>query len=126
MMTLVEIFKTPPQAVLDRSRFDETVLIFVQQRNDHFLQSISQKFSKKFDAAIKQRNWSIVIDGFRIINLGNQTDEGSIDGLQLNFAIIKVLAYVNTKIWYRKESDLWAQLGKKSLLGKEGFFERIR
>jgi hypothetical protein len=92
MMTLVEIFKTPPQAVLDRSRFDETVLIFVQQRNDHFLKSISQHFSKKFDTAIKQRNWSIVIDGFRIINLGDQTDEGSIDGLQLNFAIIKVLA----------------------------------
>jgi hypothetical protein len=33
---------------------------------------------------------------------------------------------VNTKIWYRKESDLWAQLGKKSLPGNEGFFKRIR
>jgi hypothetical protein len=33
---------------------------------------------------------------------------------------------VNTKIWYRRESDLWAQLGKKSRPEKEGFFKRIR
>jgi hypothetical protein len=33
---------------------------------------------------------------------------------------------VNTKIWYRRESDLWTQLGKKSRPEKEGFFKRIR
>jgi hypothetical protein len=33
---------------------------------------------------------------------------------------------VNTKIWYRKESDLWAQLGEKSVYKKEGFFKKIR
>jgi hypothetical protein len=33
---------------------------------------------------------------------------------------------VNTKIWYRRESDSWAQLGKKSRPEKEGFFKRIR
>jgi hypothetical protein len=35
-------------------------------------------------------------------------------------------ASVNTKIWYRKESDLWAQLGEKSIRKKEGFFRKIR
>jgi hypothetical protein len=33
---------------------------------------------------------------------------------------------VNTKIWYRRESDLWAQLGKKSRPENEGFFTKIR
>jgi hypothetical protein len=33
---------------------------------------------------------------------------------------------VNTKIWYRRESGLWAQLGEKIRPGKEGFFKRIR
>jgi hypothetical protein len=33
---------------------------------------------------------------------------------------------VNTKIWYKKESDLWAQLGEKnSVWKKEGFFKKI-
>jgi hypothetical protein len=32
---------------------------------------------------------------------------------------------VNTKIWYRKESDLWAQLGEK-IRPEEGFFRKIR
>jgi hypothetical protein len=31
------------------------------------------------------------------------------------------MAYVNTKIWYRKESDLWAQLGEK-IRPEEGRF----
>jgi hypothetical protein len=33
---------------------------------------------------------------------------------------------VNTKIWYKKESDLWAQLDEKSVQKKESFFKRIR
>jgi hypothetical protein len=31
------------------------------------------------------------------------------------------MAIVNTKIWYRRESDLWAQLGKK-IRPEEGRF----
>jgi hypothetical protein len=31
---------------------------------------------------------------------------------------------VNTKIWYMKESDLWAQLGRKSVRKKEGFLQK--
>jgi hypothetical protein len=34
------------------------------------------------------------------------------------------MGVVNTKIWYRKESDLWAQLGEKSVWEKEGFFKK--
>jgi hypothetical protein len=30
---------------------------------------------------------------------------------------------VNTKIWYRREPDLWAQLSKTSRPEKEGFFQ---
>jgi hypothetical protein len=33
----------------------------------------------------------------------------------------KVGDYVNTKIWYRKESDLWAQLGEKIRPGEGRF-----
>jgi hypothetical protein len=28
-------------------------------------------------------------------------------------------AYVNTKNWYRKETDLWAEFGKRTPFGKE-------
>jgi hypothetical protein len=38
----------------------------------------------------------------------------------------KSMPPVNTKIWYRRESDSWAQLGKKSRPEKEGFFKRIQ
>jgi hypothetical protein len=31
---------------------------------------------------------------------------------------------VNTKVCYRNESDLWAQLGKKSVRKKEGFVQK--
>jgi hypothetical protein len=27
-------------------------------------------------------------------------------------------AYVNTKNWYRKETDLWAEFGKRATFGK--------
>jgi hypothetical protein len=32
---------------------------------------------------------------------------------------------VNTKNWYRRESDLWAQLGKKSRSAEEDLFKRF-
>jgi hypothetical protein len=28
-------------------------------------------------------------------------------------------AYVNTKIWYRKETDLWAEFGKETPFGRK-------
>jgi hypothetical protein len=28
-------------------------------------------------------------------------------------------AYVNTKNWYRKEADLWAEFGKETLFGRK-------
>jgi hypothetical protein len=28
-------------------------------------------------------------------------------------------AYVNTKIWYKKETDLWAEFGKETLFGRK-------
>jgi hypothetical protein len=42
------------------------------------------------------------------------------DNLSLSLRGI-VLLFVNTKIWYRKESDLWAQLGEK-IRSEEGRF----
>jgi hypothetical protein len=33
-------------------------------------------------------------------------------------------AYFNTKIWYRKESDLWAQLGEKIRLEEGRFLQK--
>jgi hypothetical protein len=47
-------------------------------------------------------------------------------GIKITFCPVIEGAYVNTKIWYRKESNLWAQLDEKSVRRKEGFFKRIR
>jgi hypothetical protein len=46
--------------------------------------------------------------------------------LHVNMKKIIEAADVNTKIWYRRESDLWVQPGEKSVLEKEGFSRRIR
>jgi hypothetical protein len=32
-------------------------------------------------------------------------------------------AYVNTKYWYREETDLWAEFGGKSTIRQEVFFK---
>jgi hypothetical protein len=38
--------------------------------------------------------------------------------------IINLVANVNTKIWYMKESDLWAQLGEKIRLEEGRFLQK--
>jgi hypothetical protein len=36
---------------------------------------------------------------------------------QINLLILNVVYFVNTKKWYRKEADLWAELGDEIPFG---------
>jgi hypothetical protein len=38
---------------------------------------------------------------------------------KITFYTIIEVAYVNTKNWYRKETDLWAEFGKEIPFGKK-------
>jgi hypothetical protein len=40
---------------------------------------------------------------------------------KITFYLVIEGAYVNTKNWYRKETDLWAEFGKKTPFGRKFF-----
>lgn len=54
MMTLVNVFKTPCQAILNGSELNETILIPVDNLKHNLLESLCQKFGQHLDTAAKQ------------------------------------------------------------------------
>ena len=64
-LALMYIFKGPSKAVFNCSPFNETILVFVDDFKDDFLQPISQDFRDEFQATVKQSDWSVVIRSFR-------------------------------------------------------------
>ena len=49
----MDVFKRPRQAILDCPPFDETVLVFVDDFGDDFLQPVSQDLCDDFQTTIQ-------------------------------------------------------------------------
>jgi hypothetical protein len=54
MVEKVEVFKGPCQTVLNGSILYETILVFVNQRSDYCLQSVSQKLGNELNRAVQK------------------------------------------------------------------------
>jgi hypothetical protein len=52
----MQVLKGPSKAILNGSRFDETILIFLNNAHNDSLQPISQKLSENFYGSIQERN----------------------------------------------------------------------
>jgi hypothetical protein len=68
-MALMEKFKAPSEAILNSPAFDETILVLMNDLEDHLLKAISKKFSEKLKAGVEKRDRSIVSKIFRVENL---------------------------------------------------------
>ena len=89
--TLVNVFKTPGQTILDRSTTKKTVLIAMYTSQDHFLKPIGQNFSDQLQTIVKERDWTKIIDILRRVNLGDQCDKTCINAFQIKAALMKLL-----------------------------------
>ena len=83
----MNIFESPGKAVMDRSATKETILVSVHNLKDDFLESIHQNFSDHLQTAVKERDWPEVINTFRRINLGDQSDKTCINAFKIKAAV---------------------------------------
>jgi hypothetical protein len=75
----MEIFKSPSQAVLNIFPFNETILIFMKNRNNIFLEPVCHKLGNKFQRQTDQGDGPVVILSLGVIVLRNKSNIGSIN-----------------------------------------------
>jgi hypothetical protein len=89
LMALMEKFKAPSEAILNSPAFDETILVLMNDLEDHLLKAISKKFSEKLKAGVEKRDRSIVSKIFRVENLWYKSNKRVIDALEVHIAIVE-------------------------------------
>lgn len=92
MMTLVKIFKSPSQTILNRSSFNETILVIMNNLKSNSLKPISQKFSNNLERGVQERDRPKIINTLRIIFLWDQSNIGRICTLVVSFVEIEIMA----------------------------------
>ena len=117
-LTLVDIFKTPRQTILDRPPLNETVLVPVDDLKDNFLQPMSQDFHEDFQATVKQSDWSVVIRSFGGGDLGDQSNVSLTDAGDVKSSRMEIMAHFVEVLF----DDLLATLKKASIksIGAKG------
>ena len=63
----------------------------VNQPNDNRLQAIYQNFGNQLGTRIHERDWSIITDCFRAINLRDQCDEGCVNTFKTGRPQIEII-----------------------------------
>ena len=70
-MTLMKIFQSPTNTVLNGSIFNESILILMDAPGDLLLESISSHLCKKLDTHTSEGDGPKVTDGLRVGFLWN-------------------------------------------------------
>lgn len=89
LMALMEKFKAPSEAILNSPAFDETILVLMNDLEDHLLKAISKKFSEKLKAGVEKRDRSMVSKIFGVENLWYKSNKRVIDALEVHSAIVE-------------------------------------
>src|SRR4051812_38942851 len=87
----MNIFESPGKTVVDRSATKKTILITVYNSEYDFLESIRPNFSDQLQAAVKKCDRPKVINTFRRINLGDQSDKTCINAFQIKATLMKLV-----------------------------------
>jgi hypothetical protein len=101
-MTLMKIFISPGQTILNGSGFDKTILVCMNQLHNDSLKSISKQFSQQLESTIQERDGSEVICGSSTIFLGNQSNEATIDTLQTEIPFMELQTKVIEVFLYNR------------------------